>query len=237
MTNFSWKRITTSRHKNCRDYVVIKTMLYVGDKVRVKANNKHCGKEGEIVSKTERFSIYGKPIIKYYVRTVVGTLYFKEKHLELVLAKDNDSLLEWIGRGVSMKVGDKVWDSVLGNEGVIIEAPHYRIKESASSRCDNVMVLYCKVECTNYTVLCELEDLELYETPQLCESQLVQISMRAEMYWGMTGTIIELIPYGVLVKLDGYTRPIEFKLGDIEPLSDGSLLVGWLDSLLPVKEY
>lgn len=51
------------------------------------------------------------------------------------------------------------------------------------------------------------------------------------------GTVVELVDYGALVKLDGYARPIKFKLDDIEPLSEGSLLLGWLDSLLPVKEY
>lgn len=74
-------------------------MLYIGDVVRIKANNKHNGKQGTIVSKTNSVGVYGKALIKYRIQTGTENLYFKEKYLELVKAKDDDSLLEWIGRG------------------------------------------------------------------------------------------------------------------------------------------
>lgn len=115
-----------------------------------------------------------------------------------------------------MKVGDKVWDRSLCRSGTILKEPYYRVAELYKEEldgCIQVMSLHCTVDVEGMgAVVCSLEDLELYETPQIVEYQLVQISMHARMYWGMTGTVVDvidygaLVDYGVLVKLDGYDR-------------------------------
>lgn len=77
-------------------------MLYIGDKVRITTSrdNRHSGKVGVITGKNTVTGIYGREHIKYRIRCENETLYYKERFLELVEPKVDDSLIEWMERPI-----------------------------------------------------------------------------------------------------------------------------------------
>lgn len=134
-----------------------------------------------------------------------------------------------------MKIGDKVFNEATGKTGVILGEPYWMTSPRYDAEAE--LDLLCKVEINGVPVSCQVSDLILYDTPHLTEFMHVQISMRAEKYWGMSGVIVGFDCGSVLVRINGYRRPIRFNQSEIEPIKEGSDLECWLDSLLPVKEY
>jgi hypothetical protein len=131
-----------------------------------------------------------------------------------------------------MRINDKVIDT-WGNEGTVHSEPFYTYTSDKQGLYLTCLIDYGRGAYHN----CEAEDLSLADVPHLAEYMRVEVSLRNDMYWGMKGTITKVYNQTAKVLFDGYTRPVKIDKSDIEPLSDGSDIECWLDSLLLVKEY
>lgn len=131
-----------------------------------------------------------------------------------------------------MIIDDKVIDGA-GIQGVVHSESFYTYTSTRKT-----LTLHYKIDYGRGGIVsCSAEELTLYETPHLAQFMRVEISLRNDMYWGMKGTIVKLYRRSAKIIFDGYTKPVKVNRDDIEPLSTGSDIKCWLDSLLLVKEY
>lgn len=137
-----------------------------------------------------------------------------------------------------MKLNDKVYHERTGKTGFIDGDAFYKVPPNPQPT-NSVMTLVYPVSFSgSYNpVYVEASELRLEETPQVSAFMNVQISMHADMYWGMRGIVTECNEKSAYVKIFGYQKPVYYHLEDIEPISKGSDLECWLDSLSLVKEY